>query len=225
MGDPPLRDGFTLGDVERLAWRAARRSRWLNLTVSPYERYELAWSAIAEEVYARSQAPGERGLVVRGERAISGHVFAELRERGISDRAGRGHRSPTVEYRGFMPRFQAYWFSAGAPVVSHEGRVVEVLALRQVWPRLGRRHRETLAALAVHGDYRAAAAALGVAERSMPTMVYQARKQFFRLWHDRERPSRFWGRDRLMPEPYAKRASRALHRRELRRRARSKTGE
>ncbi|MEV5411435.1 hypothetical protein AB0K60_21675 [Thermopolyspora sp. NPDC052614] len=193
MRDVPLRHGFALGDVERLAWVAARRSRWSDQTLFVHDRYLVALSAIAEELFARPGVPEARVLVDCGVRAISRHVFAERRERGVSDRPDRGRRVREGAWAA-MPRFEAFWYTAASPVVAHEERVVEVVALGQVWARLSGRNREVLAALAEHGTYEGAAAALGVSRVSVSTLVYHARKQFLRLWHEGEEPSRLWGR-------------------------------
>ncbi len=180
-----LRHGYTLASLEGLTRRAAFDSKWRFIAFD--EKYETAWSAIAEELYSSEEPPPVHDLIQVGVRAITRHV------------EDLGHTKGVYYYRAdkpSMPRFEIYWWWHAFPTPSPESRIVDVLALRQIWPRLTRTNQKVLLALAVHGDYQAAAAALNKPYSTFVTQIYEARRQFLRLWHDGEQPSRVWGRDR-----------------------------
>ncbi|WP_147267784.1 hypothetical protein [Spongiactinospora rosea] len=208
--------------MERLAWRVAIwRSRFTNRAICSYDKYEIAWSAIAEELYARDDddAPSEWDLLDSGERAIHRHVMDEWRTHGRSDRADRGQN-------GRIARFYAYWETTVQYTTSPEREIIESVALAQIWRRLSKRNKEVLAALAIYDTYEAAAKALGVSRNSISTMVWVARQQFFRFWHEHEMPSKFWGRDTKI-DPEGRRAGEMKHSRavrSLRRRAKRRKG-
>lgn len=88
------------------------------------------------------------------------------------------------------PNFRAYWYR---PSVSIEGQVIERHTLAQIWRHLSDRDRDVLVALAVYNSYREAAAALGVCYGSFRTYVSWARRNFLKLWHAGETPSKHWG--------------------------------
>jgi hypothetical protein len=64
-----------------------------------------------------------------------------------------------------------------------EERVVDRVAVAQIWPRLRPLHQQVPAALAAHEDYGRAAAALGKSRKTFTTQVGQARRAFLDLWH------------------------------------------
>lgn len=214
MSDELLRHGYRLDDLHALAQRAAREAaRWRYL---PYgERYDLAWSAIAETIYASDTRPRPHELIAAGWQAIDRDVLARYQMRGevIGD-AG-----------ALRPRFAAYWWSQGSPSRSHEDRIVESVALRQIWGRMSEGRRRALVALAVHEDYETAAGMLGISYDAYKTKIRRARRDFFVLWHEGEEPSRVWGRDHRRRKEGARRNSvtqvtiRARHRRRARRAA------
>ncbi|MGP4102194.1 hypothetical protein [Nonomuraea sp. KM90] len=88
--ETPLRFAVTLADLERVA---LYRSRWTSRSISADDRYEVAWSAMAEELYARAEAdpPADGELLGCGERAITSHVLADWHSRGLAERHSRGH--------------------------------------------------------------------------------------------------------------------------------------
>lgn len=216
-GEVEVRHGYTLADLDKLARQIMYRSRWGFLSF--HDKYELAWSAMAELLAARADVPSLIELVDRGERAIGEYVTAELRTHGVHV----GHRDRG--HHGLIRRHYVYWWSIAQRSPSPEARVIERLALAQIWPRLTRRNRQVLEALAEQGDYQRAARTLGVSYKSFVTMIYYARKQFLRLWHDGETPSKFWGRDtRINPEAKcAEDMLRSRAQRSLRRRALTRT--
>ncbi|WP_147268756.1 hypothetical protein [Sphaerisporangium album] len=215
--DLEVRHGYTVADLDELARQAAYRSRWRFQGF--LERYELAWSVIAEQLCASVIPPTRYELIAHGEKTIWRQVVQNSAYRGVVI------DHPERSQNGFMPRYYAYWQTHASPTPSHEGWIVDRLAFWQIWRRMGRRNRQVLWALAEYGDYDGAAKALRVSRKGFPTMLSLARQQFFRLWHEGETPSRFWGRgNRTASELYGgggyKRAQRALKRR-MNRRARA----
>jgi len=165
--------------------RAAWESHWQFIGFR--EKYEIAWSAIAEGLYSCDGPPSDRDLIRIGDKAITRHV------------EDHGHMWGTYYYRdGDMPRFEKYWWSQAAPTPSPEGRIVDVVALGQIWPRLTKNSQRVLMALAVHGER--AAESLGKPYSTFVTQIYEARRHFLRLWHEGEQPSRVWGHDRRKRE-------------------------
>lgn len=183
----PLRYGYTLATLDDLSRFAARQSRW-HSRMEFSERVDVAWSAIAEHLYASQDRPTWDDLFIAGVGAIRDH------QRGYSQFLGRNtDQGHTGESR---PRFEAYWGTAAKPTPSAEDAIIDRLALAQIWPRLRPSHREALAALAEHGDHGQAAQALGKNRSTYVNLVNAARKEFLLLWHEGEIPSGRWCRDR-----------------------------
>lgn len=179
-----LRHGYNLADLDRLA-RAAVWRIW-GTCLDYRTRYEVAWSAVAERLYAAPEdsppAPGD--LISAGQDAIAAHVDSEQRHRGYDRETGAG-----------MPRWAAYWHGQ-RPVREPEAGLVERMALWQVWPELTPAQREALLALAACGTRDAAAESLGISPRTLAHQLDAARRRFLALWHEHETPPRFWGSDR-----------------------------
>jgi hypothetical protein len=180
-----LRFGFTMASLEGLARAAARQSHWR--FVPFHEKFEIAWSAIAEELYSSDEPPRTHDLIRLGDKAITSHVET------CGHMWGAYYVKPD---RGGMPRFEKFWWSQASPTPSPEERIVDYLAFRQIWPRLTKTNQRVLLALAIHGDYQRAAESLNKPYKTFVTQIYEARRQFLRLWHHGERPSQVWGRDR-----------------------------
>lgn len=89
-----------------------------------------------------------------------------------------------------------YWTSASAPTRSHEDLIIDRLALVQIWVTLTPAQRDTLRALAEYGDRASAARSLDLSEKAYCSALTRARRRFFALWHEHERPSRLWGAGR-----------------------------
>jgi hypothetical protein len=184
-----LRFGYTFAGLQELARQAVLFSRWQFLAF--HEKYDIAWSAIAEEVYASEEAPRPYDLIRIGERAITVHV-EDLGHTWGTYITGHHEREPGSG----MPRLEMFWWTQAAPTPSPEERIIDVTALRQIWPRLNGVHQVVLLALATHGDYERAAEALDKPYKTFVTQIWSARKQFLRLWHQHEQPSGVWGHDR-----------------------------
>jgi DNA-binding CsgD family transcriptional regulator len=180
-----IRHGYNLADVHLLAKRAVWRIWGLHLDY--HARYDLAWSGIVHHLYAaEAERPTPGDLVFAGQDAIAHHVREELRHAG---RAKDGDHD-------LRRRFTAYWETQIRHASSPEPRIVERVALWQIWPELTAAQRGALLALATHGTYRAAADSLGIAEKTFKQHVGNARHRFFDLWHEGEQASRIWGADR-----------------------------
>lgn len=181
-----LRHGYNLADLDRLT-RAALKRGW-GTGYDNQTRYEVAWSAIVERLYVapESDPPAPSDLIFAGQDGISRFVTDEMRHNG---------RAPGDGLTRQRPRFAAFWErrpTSGDPAA----RVVDRVALWQIWDQLTYTQRLVLSALAAHGDYQTAADALGKTYSTFQSHVHLARKQFFRLWHEHEEPSGVWGADR-----------------------------
>ena len=180
-----LRHGYTLDSLTRLAHFAARRKRWHGGTGLPV-RFEVAFSGMAEHLYAAEAPPAVGELIEAGWRAIAGHAGAERQF------LGRAHDGP----HGPGQKFERYWRQVAAPAGSPEEKVIERLALATIWPCIRPANRDALAALAAHGDYQRAADALSISYAAFKSRISEGRREFLALWHDGEAPSRPWVRDR-----------------------------
>lgn len=186
--DVPLRHGYTLAAINELTLVAVRcelfyRSR------NYAERTDLAWSAIVEHLYASEQPPSRRDLIHTGMTAISNWFVSEARTHGVNPSQRGRTTEPGVN-------FERYWHVFARPTPSPEERIVERLALAQVWHALSPHVRGVFGALAVHGDYHQAAGALSKTPGQFYSQIAYARTLFLALWHDGETPSRPWGHDR-----------------------------
>jgi hypothetical protein len=193
-GAAELRHGYTLEDLHRLA-RGVVGKAWGHGAHGGYDyldRLEVVWSALAEALYASEHKPTTQELLRAGWQALSRHDASERHHHGMSPSSAS---APGAGFGG-SPGFQAYWRLDACTAPSPEDRVVEQVALAQIWPRLTERQREALLALAAFEDYAEAARALGIRYESFCGQVRNARIRFLALWHEGETPSRIWGRDR-----------------------------
>jgi hypothetical protein len=214
--DTEIRHGYCFRDVRRLAGYAAHRSYWQRV-MTAQDRFDLAVSAIAESVLMAEERPGEKDLVTVGVQAISHSVQAQMRHRGTSY-----HKPVDVEPN--MANFWVYWWPNVTYTGSHENGIVETMAMFQILPRLKPLHRDVILALAMHGTYDKAAAAMGKTHHTFIAYLSAARKEFLRLWHENEQPSRIWGRDCFGIEGYERNESitvRTLRQRKRRKRRES----
>lgn len=178
-----LAHGYTMADIDGLARRACAAA-WAQ--ASDYrDRYNTAWSAIVVALYEADDPLPPSRLVHAGVRAVDVARHDDDRHRGRRRSNG-----------GQPIAFQTYWEWAARHAPSPESRVVDGLALQQIWSRLTPAERRCLSALAATGDYQAAADLLGVRYHSLCSGVRRARARFLALWHEGETPSQLWGRDR-----------------------------
>lgn len=179
-----LRHGYNLADLHRLTKMAIWRVWGLHLDYQT--RYDLAWSGIVDLLYATDEPPTPGDLIFAGQDAIGTHVRDDMRHHG-RDRHKGGD---------MMRRFASYWELPVRHASSPEPGVVDRLALWQIWPELTDAQRRALLALAALGTYQAAAASLGIAEKTFKQHIGNARQRFLELWHEGEEASRVWGSDR-----------------------------
>lgn len=189
MADVAVLHGYTLGDLDALSLQAAGTT-WASMGWSPSERREIAWSAIAEALVVAVEAPTRGVLIQAGRRGIYRGIRDHMHHHGVE-------RRDLLKGLGSMGAFATYWWWAsrrwsGSP----EGRVVERVALIQIWPHLTDRDRQALVALAVHETYQAAAAALGIDYRRFVERISYARRRFRRLWFWPDADPGCWGTDR-----------------------------
>lgn len=184
--DAPLRHGYTMARLYELTLIAVRCERWYRHR-DFHERADIAWSAIAEHLYAAGEPPSRSDLIRAGMLAIGAHYDKDWAQYGIY---------PKDRYAETGVNFERYWAIAARPTPGPEERVVERAALRQIWHELTHGQREALTALAVHDDYGRAADALGKRHSTFNSQISVARQAFLALWHEGERPSRPWGHDR-----------------------------
>lgn len=178
-----LRFGFTLADLNRLATSATSHAG--TYASDGADRYQTAWSAIAEHLYAADHPPTERDLWHAGRDAI----WAAIRDNQ------RTHGAPRAGGGGDMPQFVRYWFDHATVTPSCEERVVERLALAQIWPRLTDAHRAALAAYAAKGNAACAAKALKISDTAFNSRLQRARQTAADLWHEHETVARNRRRD------------------------------
>jgi hypothetical protein len=188
-----LRHGFTYGHVEALAWVAVRYhtpSRGLDTS----DRFEAAWGAVAECLYAAAEPPTPLGLVHAGLAGLDRLRKGGLHERGYlrRNRDGGDAAAWTVPAGSFY----RYW-TRPAPSTP-EDQAVEATAVRQVLAALSPAHAEALAALAEYGDYELAAAALGLNQSTFNARVRRGRAAFLALWHEHEAVPGRWRTDRRL---------------------------
>lgn len=173
--------GYTLGDLYRIAVYAVGTDHW-KTTFFRGDRVEAAWSALAATVCATEERPTGLELINTARAASTEVIRVYNQAYGIDQTGAR------------RPSFERYWFmNVGSAVDEH---VVDVQSLNQIWPMLTPVNRQSLLALAVHGDYEQAAESLGVKLTTFYNRVLNARLRFLALWHEGEKPSRPWGKDR-----------------------------
>jgi hypothetical protein len=215
--DPTLRHGYTLTRLDELARTAVFRSYWRFISVQ--EQFDIARSAIAEGIYAAAEMPTPDHLVRLGVKAIRAHVSDLENTWGVYLTGHGGNLEPGTR----KARFEKVWTSLAGPTPSHEDRIVDVTALRQIWPRLTPTHQAVLLALATYGDYDRAATALGKRYHNFVSHIHNARKEFLRLWHEGEAPSGMWGRDQRRLSGPRERSITALRIRRARQHQRRRT--
>jgi len=167
---PVLRFGFTCGHLEALAWGAVWRhtpSRGLDVS----DRFEAAWGAAVEHVYSAAEPPSPLDLTGAGLAGLD-----RLRKRGLHERGYlRRNRDGSDPAAQAVPAgsFYRYWTTPAPP--TPEDVAVDRTALAQVMARLEPAHAEALLALAEHGDYEAAAAALKLSQTAFNARVRRGR--------------------------------------------------
>ena len=133
------------------------------------------------------------GVPTRHDLIHAAQVAIDLQWR--SDRSTRGIPYQKLGTSKDMPNFWRYWWTCAGPTHGPEERVVDRLALRQIWTELAPRSQAVLLALASHDDHNLAAQSLGVNRPTYNRWLGEARQSFYALWHQGEPPSRIWAPD------------------------------
>lgn len=171
--------GYNLADLDRLARVALTRARGYSGYV--LDRYQAAWSGIAEALCLAEEPPAPGDLITAGWQAVNDHAHLNNLAWGLA-----GHEDR-------RPAFVRYW--TPTDVTPIEDRITDAAALWQILPCLTDRQYQALVALAATEDYDLAAAAMGLSRSGYATTVKRAREAFLALWHEGEQPSKIWRRD------------------------------
>jgi hypothetical protein len=182
-----LRYGYTFSEISRLTNIAVRRDVWHQSMPVP-ERLDIAWSAIAEHLYSCAEKPEPGTLIRAAWSALQAETEATWHTHGVSRSAAVFDGDQT------MPGFARYWSARNT--LGPEERIVERIALGQIWGALPEEHKLLISVLAMTDDYGKAAEALGKIRQTYVTQLSSARRSFRELWHEGETPSRHWGTDR-----------------------------
>jgi hypothetical protein len=185
---PQARDpmhGYTVADLDGLATRVVRNNMHWWAAGDRHDQHAIAWEGIAEHLCTAGEPPSERDLLEAGRRAVARDVRDTMRHHGTRrDTSNDG------------TNFGRYWLWHAAPVPSPETAVTERLALGQVLATLTPRQQAAISALAVQGDYLAAAQMCGIKPDTFQALIGRARRAFLALWHEGETPPRRRGFDR-----------------------------
>ncbi|MGH3477892.1 MAG: hypothetical protein ACRDQD_13750 [Nocardioidaceae bacterium] len=182
-----LRFGVTIAQLHTAARTAttiavARGGTWA-------ESYDTAYSAIALHLYEATQAPPQWALVTAGCNAIHAEHTEHQHHHGYYRRNLHGYTWGA----GSSPAFVRYWAGARVLRCEYADTVVERMAVRQIMPRLARRHRRVLVALAVFdGDRVAVGRVLGMTPASVGAVLSTARRDFVVRWFEGETPRGVW---------------------------------
>jgi hypothetical protein len=184
-GEEELRHGYTLSQVRAMSLALVNRQTWYQ-SVDFDQRLEVAWHAIIEHIYAAGEPPAIPDVFRAAERAVGRDV----------DQMHRFHgRNTHDRYAGTTAGFERYWRTTAGLSPDHENTVTERVAAAQILPRLRPLNQQAIAALTDCEDYGLAAQALGISRHHFTGRISVARREFLRLWHEGETPSRPWAHD------------------------------
>jgi hypothetical protein len=209
-----LAHGYTLADLERLARIAVVRDYW-HQGMHPTDRFDLSFFAMAEHLYTSEEPPTDRELLQA--------AWAAVQRQVVSDRSAHGISNTDVYAEA--PNFWRYWWEQARHTPGPENHVVDRTALWQIFDTLAPRFKKTLLALATHNDHDKAAAALGVTRATYFCNLSDARRAFYRLWHEGEQPSQLWVADRRSTKGIDVNVMHSVVRRRKRMRARQVSGD
>lgn len=184
MNDTPIRYGWTLTELDKLARSVVSNNRTWWPAGDREDLYAAAWHGIVEHLYTSETEPRRSELMEAGRRALAADVKATMRHHGARrDSSNNG------------AKYAVYWEWAGRSVPSPEAGIVERLALQQILPALTPGQLAAIQALAATGDYAEAARITGSAT-GLKSQLMKGRRRFRALWHEGETPSSPWGTDR-----------------------------
>lgn len=183
-----LRWGVTLATVDDAARAAVRLA---GVPGDWTDQYDTAHSDICLFLYETDHCPSYWRLVDVGRDGIWEAQRTHRRHHGYQDR-------DYTHGPGSSSGFRRYWSHPdrhGMPTPAVD-RATDHLAVTQIMPMLSRSQRDALVALAAYDDYDRAAESLAVTVKGFTSLIAKGRRQFLFWWHEGERPSRLWRRDR-----------------------------
>jgi hypothetical protein len=186
-GGTEIRWGYTMNDAAAIARRVVQTLPVPNITGLGADMTDAAWHAIVEHLCTATRRPPPADLFLAAQQAAQQEHDDHGRHHGDAYRGVDSKGGP-------RPRFIAYW--TPQPMPPPETVVVDHLTLWAIWATLTPTDQQALIALAVHGDYRLAAATLGCTYNAFLMRINKARRRFRQLWHEGETPSAMWGCDR-----------------------------
>lgn len=176
----PLRHGYTLDDLDRLTRTVLVIDRW-RTDINPADRYAAIHFAITEQILVADEPPTASELIACGRQAANRYVGAEMHHHGYDPR-------DTAAGSGALPGFLRYWQQSGR--TPWDERLVESLAIAQIWPLLTLAQQQAIMALALTGDHQEAADSLGLTLGAFAGRLKNARRRVFELWYEHETPPR-----------------------------------
>ncbi|MEU8682915.1 hypothetical protein [Streptomyces sp. NPDC048611] len=181
-----LRHGYTLDDLDRLTRTVLVIDRW-RTDINTADRYAAIHFAITEQILTADEPPTSGDLIACGRQATNRYVRTEMHHHGYDQR-------DVAAGPGALPGFQRYWQQSGR--TPWDERLVELLTLAQIWPRLTLAQQQAVMALALAGDHQEAAESMGLTLVAFSGRLKTARNRVFQLWHEHETPPRRRRRDK-----------------------------
>lgn len=176
--DEALWHGYSARAIDRLTRAALRLDRW---STQVDERAAAIRFGIIDHLATAEEPPSRLELINVGKAASDKHMIAELRTHGYD-------RTCPERGGGSAAGFVRYWEAAAR--TPFEERVVERVALAQVWPSLSLSQRQAVMALALSEGYEEAVEHLGVRRGTFAARLHHGRRAFAELWHEHETPRR-----------------------------------
>lgn len=181
MHDVLVRHDWTYRELRRLSSMAAVRHWSVNYHMD--EKCDVAMMALIEMLWAADESPDQWELLDYATRAVMEHVG---RETGIHGKTREGNTAP---------RYTTYWDDQARPAEPVTDRIVEYIALTEVFVALDETDQELLWTRAMFLTARAAAAALSMSEPIFSVKFRAARDRANRLWFDEETARSWVGRE------------------------------
>lgn len=176
--DEVLWHGYSARAIDRLTRAGLRLDRWTNHID---ERAAVIRFGIIEHLATAEERPTRLELLNAGKAASDEYMLAELRTHGYD-------RTHPERGGGSTAGFVRYWESAAR--TPFEERVVERVALAQVWSSLTLSQQQAVMALALSEGYEQAVQQLGIRRGTFAARLHHGRQAFAELWHEHETPRR-----------------------------------
>lgn len=156
---------------------APAADRWH--TSDTTDRYAAIHHAITVHLLTATEPPTRRNLINTGLHASNQYIADEMHHHGYD------RRNPNTGNHT-LPGFLRYWqHTSHSP---WDERLIDAIALTQIWPLLTPLQQQALTALALTDDHQAAASALGVPWPTYAARLRNARRAVAALWHEHETP-------------------------------------